>query len=193
VKKSYKIITDKPQMFNNSIFESFEELLGAFNLYDINKPFRIIDNNNYDITEEFQAYLDLAGYKYLDIDDVCQQLPTELIDTMNKYWNVNFVIKPNKKITRIIPYSFTIELLPCEDLKSPENFFELWKQRLLIIGFADEHNYLIIYRFAENDKKIYLLDADCRGRDMQKTNQLFIGWCDYNSFIRELLESIDNS
>ena len=187
MRKGYKIISNSEKIYNKLSYDGFEELIDVFHLYNVEEPFNIVDNNGLDHTDEFISYLNLAGYKSLDLKKTTQHVPPNLLETIDKYWESDFIIKP-QNINNILTHNSNLELLPVEDLKSPTNFMNLWKQHLVTIGFIDNHNFALTISLNPKDTKVYLIDSDCTNKD-DVTNDLIVAWDSHDDFINYILKN----
>ena len=144
--KYYKIVSDMEDLYSDSKYDSFDSLFDAIKVYNITPPFKIIGNNKVDYTDEFMSFIKMGDYKFLSVKEITKCIPSDLIEIMDEYWEEEYEINTDKSVSTCPFPKVHIQLIPAEDVKSPDYFMNLWEQGFIPIAFANGGNYLILVK-----------------------------------------------
>jgi len=182
-KKYYKIVSKKKDLYSEIKYDSFDSIFDAIQVYNITPPFKVIGNNKVDYTDEFMSFISMANYKFLSVEDIVKFIPSELQEIMDEYWEEEYQISTDKSVSDCPLSELHVQLIPTEDIKSPDSFMNMWEQGFIPIAYADGGNYLILIKSDRADGRVYIIDADVSSQGLE--NQLLIGWSSIKAFIDE--------
>lgn len=151
----YQIETKKISSLKGVKFSTKRDVLNSIKMFDLKPPFKVVDEQKNNVTLEFITILEQEGYQFIDINQVVKNIPTNLQEVMNTYYN--------KIISFLGIFSMPIQLVSVKDIKSIIGFYELWNNKSITIGISKSK--VIFYELTS--KNICAIDSSSL-KDMTK-------------------------
>jgi hypothetical protein len=166
MKSYFRIETKQTEFLKGTELESLQIVLDNICLFDLIPPFKVLNEKNEDVTVIVMNYAKENNYNFVDRKKVGKLIPSRLKKIMNKYYKKNVSLSLIKNMT--------VKLIPVEDIKSIEGFYEIWDHKGITIGTS-------------NDIKIFIDTSD------EKCSVYCIKECYLNDFSKkELLSASAN-
>ncbi len=127
----YQIITKQVKLVDKGIRESFDEIFDAVSVYDIVLPFKVINEEKTDVTDEFIKFAKSKGYQFIDIKDVLKSVPNRLKKACDKYLSKKIVFENNG-------HCYLIHFVGSQGLKGIEHFYDFWEEGFITFAYADD-------------------------------------------------------
>ena len=170
---TYTIETKQTKTLSGIKFCRKEDVINSIKMFDLKPDFRIMDEQNNDVTVEFVSLLEKDGYQFIDINKVVKKLPSALQDIMNMYYKSPLTLSDlNNTI---------IQLVTVRDIKSIKGFYELWDAKGISIGSSAEE----IVFFDISSGSIYKILKDSLNNI--KDNKCYVSTVD--EFVKHFQES----
>lgn len=123
---NYQIETTQTVTLKGITFSSKKDVVNTIKMFDLQPPFKVVDNQKNNVTEEFISILEQEGYQFIDINQVIKNIPTSLQKVMNTFYN--------KSISFLGFDPLPIQLVSVKAIKSIIGFYELWDNKSITIG-----------------------------------------------------------
>jgi hypothetical protein len=147
MKNSFRIETKQTEFTTGVKAESKQDVLDYIALFDLIPPFKVFNEKDEDVTAQIMEYAQEKNYRFVDKKKVIALIPAELKAVMNKHYK--------KTVQVSLKTQIPVKLIPTNDIKSLEGFYEIWEHMGITIGSSD--NARIFIDSSDQKCPVYLI------------------------------------